>query len=130
MPVAEFGGPAYREVMALGHVADASPPPPPLPPKLGRPLSATLSLTASRARGRPCSIDPALAESEEMQQAVRAVARREPRSLARDSTASWHGRSSRSDTMSDMDWECAGLGGVSANHELIAYFDGLRESAA
>lgn len=130
MPAAEFGGPAYREMMAVGHVADASPPPPPLPPKLGRPLSATLSLTASRSRGRPCSIDPALMESMEMQQAVRSVARREPRSLARDSTASWHGRSSRSDTMSDMDWECSGLGGVPSNHELIAYFDGLRESAA
>jgi len=130
MPAAEFGGPAYREMMALGHVADASPPPPPLPPKLGRPLSATLSLTATRARGRPCSIDPALMESVELQQAVRAVPRREPRSLARDSTASWHGRSSRSDTMSDMDWECTGLGGVTSNHELVAYFDGLRESAA
>lgn len=130
MPAAEFGGPPYREMMALGHVADASPPPPPLPPKLGRPLSATLSLTASRARARPCSIDPALVESIEMQQAVRSVTRREPRSLARDSTASWHGRSSRSDTMSDMDWECSGLRGVPSNHELIAYFDGLRESAA
>jgi len=130
MPAAEFSGPSYREMMAVGHVADASPPPPPLPPKLGRPLSATLSLTASRSRARPCSIDPALVESVEMQQAVRSVQRREPRSLARDSTASWHGRSSRSDTMSDMDWECTGLGGVTSNHELIAYFDGLRESAA
>ena len=130
MPAAEFGGPAYREMMALGHVADASPPPPPLPPKVGRPLSATLSLTASRARGRPFSMDPALVESVEMQQAVRSVARREPRSLARDSTASWHGKSSRSDTMSDMDWDCAGLAGVPSNHELIEYFDGLRESAA
>lgn len=130
MPAAEFGGPPYREMMAVGHVADASPPPPPLPPKIGRPLSATLSLTASRARSRPCSMDPALVESVEMRQAVRSVARRESRSLARDSTASWHGRSSRSDTMSDMDWECAELGGVTSNHELIAYFDGLRESAA
>jgi len=130
MPAAEFSGPAYREMMALGHMADVSPPPPPLPPKLGRPLSATLSLTASRARARPCSIDPALVESVEMKEAVRSVARREPRSLARDSTASWHGRSSRSDTMSDMDWECSGLGGVPSNHELVAYFDGLRESAA
>jgi len=134
MPAAEFAGPmTYRDMMTLGHMADASPPPPPLPPKLGRPLSATLSLTASRgARGRPCSMDPALVESVEMQQAVKSVTRREPRSLARDSTASWHGRSSRSDTMSaaDMDWECAGLGGVTSNHELIAYFDGLRESAA
>ena len=130
MPAVEFGGPPYREMMALGHVADASPPPPPLPPKLGRPLSATLSLTASRARGQPGGIDPVLAESVEMQQAVRSVARREPRSSTRENTASWHGRSSRSDTMSDMDWECTGLGGVTSNHELIAYFDGLRESAA
>lgn len=135
MPAVEFNGPPvpYRDVMelmALGHVADASPPPPPLPPKLGRPLSATLSLTASRARGPPCDIDPTLAESVEMQQAVRLVARREPRSSTRENTASWHGRSSRSDTMSDMDWECTGLGGVTSNHELIAYFDGLRESAA
>jgi len=58
------------------------------------------------------------------------VSRRpEARSLARDSTASWHGRSSRSD-VSDVDWDCSGAAAVPSNHELIAYFDGLRESAA
>ena len=76
--------------------------------------------------GRPCSIDPALMESLEMSSVSR---RPEARSLARDSTASWHGRSSRSD-VSDVDWDCSGTAAVPSNHELIAYFDGLRESAA
>jgi hypothetical protein len=42
---------------------------------------------------------------------------------------SWHGRSSRSGTTSDIEWECAKLG-VTSNDDLMAYFDGLRESAA
>jgi len=140
MPAVEFGGgggggASYREMLALAHVADAgSPPPPPLPPKLGRPLSATLSLTATRSSRahQPSSVDPALTESLELQQqqAVRSVARRADagRSSTRENTASWHGRSSRSDTMSDVDWDCSGP--VTSNHELVAYFDALRESAA